>query len=120
MSSPCLQAWHACSLILVVKVFYFEAGTQSTLGCSVLKNCCNWATVPGAEKKMLVLPFAPEHNCVGVLVGVGVGVTPAPGVTVPAFGVPPFEGVPLTVEDGLHWNCSFCERKGASDRLIEL
>jgi hypothetical protein len=95
---------------------YLEAGIQSTLGCNVLKNCCNCAVVPGAEKKMLVFPFAPEHSCVGTEVGVGV----TPLVTVPDFGVPLVEGVPLTAEDGLHWNSWLCERSGASDRLIEL
>ena len=49
---------------------------------------------------MLVFPFAPEHSCVGA--EVGVGVTPLVGV--PDFGVLLVEGVPLTPEDGLHWN----------------
>ena len=60
---------------------------------------------------MFVVPFAPEHNCVRIAVGVGV---------TPGFGVPVSVGVPPSDEDGLHWKAGFCVRSGASDRLIEL
>ena len=40
----------------------YAAGIQSTFGCKLLKNCSNCLTVPGAEKNMFVVAFAPEHN----------------------------------------------------------
>jgi hypothetical protein len=73
----------------------YAAGIQSTFGCKLLKNCSSCLTVPGAEKNMFVVAFAPEHNWVAI--GVAVAVTPV-------FGVLLVVGVPPADEDGLHWN----------------
>jgi hypothetical protein len=90
------RRWEArWDILLLFFLFAYAVGIQLTFGCKPLKNCCNCSVVPGAEKNMFVVVFAPEHNCVAI--GVADGVAPVFGVLL-AVAV----GVPARDEDGVH------------------
>src|SRR5437899_10766076 len=59
----------------------YVPGIQCTSGCKLEKMCCRWSVVPGPERMILVVFFAPEHSWWGD----GVGLADAVGVAV--FGV---------------------------------
>src|SRR5579885_666129 len=84
----------------------YEVGSQLRLGCKARKNFCKLLVLPRAEKTMSVVSRPPVQSCIGACPAVVVGV----------------EEPPLTpgiLAEMLHWKAAFfCERSGASDRLM--